>query len=277
MVFLYFHVFRYDYFCNVLNWYKLGKLIIPSRTKGEMKMDNMERNENYYNESYIPSIISLGRATNLIGVALAFLPALVLTFVYNLVPPPAAVLAGFIMQVSVSGVFWFVEPISYFPVLGIAGTYMSFLSGNIGNLRLPASVAAQQAANVEPGTEKGSIISTIGVAVSIIVNVLMLTVGVILGAQILGSIPPFVKAALNNILPALFGAMLAQQFIPNPRIGTIAVVLTSIMFFLFKKGYLSFLPGFPVYAVIIVAVFGTIYIGQKMVAADLKKKEAGDK
>ncbi|MCQ2373093.1 MAG: hypothetical protein MJ050_03340 [Phascolarctobacterium sp.] len=233
----------------------------------------MENKNSYYNDTYIPSIISFGRITNLLGVAFAFLPALVLCFVYNIYPPVSAVIAGVVMQVSVSGVFWFVEPISYFPVLGIAGTYMSFLSGNIGNLRLPASVAAQQAAGVEAGTEEGSIISTIGVAVSIIVNVLMLTVGVILGAQILGSIPPVIKGALNNILPALFGAMLAQQFVPNPKIGSVAVVLTSIMFFLMKNGYLSFLPGFPVYAVIIVAVFGTIFIGQKIVAADLAKKK----
>lgn len=241
-------------------------------------MENKEtRNTAYYSETYIPSIINFGRMTNLLGVALAFLPALVLTFVFGLYPPVSAVFAGFIMQASVSGVFWFVEPISYFPVLGIAGTYMSFLSGNIGNLRLPASVAAQQAAKVEAGTEEGSIIATIGVAVSIIVNVLLLTIGVILGAQILGSIPPVIKAALNNILPALFGAMLAQQFVPNPKIGSVAVVLTSFMFFLFKKGYLSFLPGFPVYAVILVAVFGTIFIGQKIVAAELAKKKANEK
>lgn len=235
------------------------------------------KNDNYYSETYIPSIISFGRITNLLGVVFALVPAVVLTVVFGLYPPVSAVFAGFIMQASVSGVFWFVEPISYFPVLGIAGTYMSFLSGNIGNLRLPASVAAQQAADVEPGTEKGSIIATIGVAVSIIVNVTMLTIGVILGAQILGSIPPVIKGALNNILPALFGAMLAQQFVPNPKIGSVAVVLTGFMFFLFKKGYLSFLPGFPVYAVILVAVFGTIFIGQKIVAADLAKKNAAKK
>lgn len=240
-------------------------------------MDNQERDNNYYSTTYIPSIIKFGRATNLLGVVVAFFPGLALAFVFGLVPPLAAVFAGFIMQASVSGVFWFVEPISYFPVLGIAGTYMSFLSGNIGNLRLPASVAAQQAANVEPGTEKGSIIATIGVAVSTIVNVLMLTVGVVLGAQILGAIPPVIKSALNNILPALFGAMLAQQYIPNPKIGTVALVLTSIMFFLFKKGYLAIFPGYPVYPIIIVAVFGTIFIGRKIVAADLAKKKAAEK
>ena len=235
-------------------------------------MNNEQVNSSTYETEYIPSIIRFGRATNLLGVVLAFLPALVLTFVYKLHPPIGAVIAGFIMQASVSGVFWFVEPISYSPVLGIAGTYMSFLSGNIGNLRLPASVAALQAAKEEAGTERGSIMATIGIAVSIIVNVLMLTAGVILGSSILGALPPSVVAALNNILPALFGAMLAQQFVPNPKIGSVAVALAGIMFALMKTGCLAFLPGTPSYAVVIVSVFGTILIGRKIMMAVLAKK-----
>lgn len=235
-------------------------------------MNNELTNKSSYENDYIPFVIRFGRATNLLGVLLAFLPALALTFVFDLHPPVSAVIAGFIMQASVSGVFWFVEPISYSPVLGMAGTYMSFLSGNIGNLRLPASVAALQAAKEEPGTEKGSIIATIGIAVSIIVNVVMLTVGVILGSSILGALPASVVAALNNILPALFGAMLAQQFVPNPKIGTVAVALAGVMFALFKTGCLAWLPGTPSYAVVIVSVFGTILIGRKIMSSDLAKK-----
>lgn len=236
-------------------------------------MNNEPMNVSTYESEYIPSVIRFGRITNLLGVLFAFLPALVLTFVFDLHPPVSAIFTGFIMQASVSGVFWFVEPISYSPVLGVAGTYMSFLSGNIGNLRLPASVAALQAADEEPGTERGSIIATIGIAVSIIVNVLMLTVGVILGSSVLGALPASVVAALNNILPALFGAMLAQQFVPNPKIGSVAVVLAGIMFALLKTGCLAFLPGTPSYAVVIVSVFGTILIGRKIVSAELAKKK----
>lgn len=235
-------------------------------------MNNETNNVSAYESEYIPSVIKFGRITNLLGVVLAFLPALALTFVFDLHPPVSAVIAGFVMQASVSGVFWFVEPISYSPVLGIAGTYMSFLSGNIGNLRMPASVSALQSANVEPGSEKGSIIATIGIAVSIIVNVVLLTIGVILGSSVLSALPASVVSALNNILPALFGAMLAQQFIPNPKIGSVAVVLAGVMFALYKTGCLAWLPGMPSYAVVIVSVFGTILIGRKIMAADLAKK-----
>nr|WP_312575881.1 hypothetical protein [Sedimentibacter sp.] len=230
-------------------------------------MNNTDKNLSIspYDDEYIPYIIKWGRATNLIGIVLAYIPALVLLLIFDLKPPIGAVFAGFVMQASVSGVFWFVEPISYFPVLGIPATYMSFLSGNIGNLRLPASVAAQEAASVEAGTEQGTIIATLGVAVSMIVNIVVLTIGVVLGASVLSKLPPNVVTALNNILPALFGAMFGQQFISNPKIGTVAAILAGSMIMLGKLGLLSFLPGGYTYAIIIVAVFGSILIGKKMI------------
>ena len=227
-----------------------------------------------YESSYIPSIIRWGRLTNLVGVVLSLIPGLVLLLVYDLKPPVSAVLTGFIMQASVSGVFWFVEPISYFPVLGIPGTYMAFLSGNIGNLRLPVAVAAQEAANVEPGTEKGTIISTIGVGVSIVVNIAILTVGVLLGAQVLSLIPKSVLTVLNNILPALFGAMFGQLVIANPKIGGVAAVLAGAMIGLSKLGILGYLPFGGTYVIIIVAVFGSILIGRAINKNEEKKQSS---
>lgn len=235
-----------------------------------MNSNNKTANLSAYDQEYIPYIVKWGRTTNLIGVLFAYFPALVLFFVYDLRPPIGAVITGFIMQASVSGVFWFVEPISYFPVLGIPGTYMSFLSGNIGNLRLPASVAAQEAASVEPGTEKGTVIATIGVAISIIVNIVILTLGVILGASVLGKLPQNVIVALNNILPALFGAMFGQQFISNPKIGIVAAILAGGMIGLSKMGVLAILPFGGTYSIIIVAVFGSILIGRYMNREKLK-------
>ena len=62
---------------------------------------------------------------------------------------------------------------------------MAFLSGNISNMRIPCASMAQVAADVEPGTEKGSVIATIGMAVSIMINTSVLTVGAILGTSVL--------------------------------------------------------------------------------------------
>lgn len=116
---------------------------------------------NFYKDEYMPKINRIGKMTGYVGVILAFLPAVALAVVYGLLPKPAALLTAFVSGASAFGVLWFVEPISYFPVVGPAGTYMAFLSGNISNMRIPCASMAQVAADVEPGTEKGSVIATI--------------------------------------------------------------------------------------------------------------------
>lgn len=215
-------------------------------------------------DEYIKGCIRFGRTTNLLSIPVILIPPVLLYAVSGLFPGWDAIIQGFVMLVAIVGVFWIVEPISYFSVLGIPGTYMAFLSGNVANLRMPVGVAAQAAAAVEPGTDKGTVIATIGCAVSVMVNMAMVTLGVLVGSQVLSMLPPHVITILNNILPALFGAMFAQQAVTRPKIGVVAVLLSSVMLFLLTNGYLSFLPGNPVYAVVIVSVFGSILIGRKL-------------
>lgn len=166
--------------------------------------------KDFYEKEYLPMMHRIGKTTGYLGALLSFTPALLLAVVYHLLPDWAALLTAAIAAISAFGILWFVEPISYFAVLGPVGTYMAFLSGNISNMRLPCASMAQVAADVEPGTEKGSIIATLGMAISIIINVSVLTIGVILGSRILSQLPQSITLALNYLLPALFGALLMQ-------------------------------------------------------------------
>jgi hypothetical protein len=225
-----------------------------------------------YSEEYIPSIIRWGRFTNTIGFLLGLGPPIMLYALYGYQPPFAAIMAGFVAQASVSGVFWFVEPISYFPIFGIPATYQAFLSGNIANLRLPVAAAAQASVGVENGTDEGTILGCIGVSISIFVNTLFLTVAVLLGAAVMTQLPANIIRALGFILPALFGAIFAQFAVPKPKIAVVAIIFALFMTFMMKKGFLAFLPGNPVYAVILVSVFGTIFVAKKMHEAEEKKK-----
>lgn len=99
-------------------------------------------NKEYYNKVYIPDIVKWGKITMLLGIITCFGPALVISVIYECMPPVSAIIAGTIAQISVSGAFYIVEPISYFPILGIPGTYLTFLSGNTSNMRVPCSSVA---------------------------------------------------------------------------------------------------------------------------------------
>ena len=108
----------------------------------------MEENKAIFKSSFIPWIIKWGRSSNLLGVLLCFGPCIGLA-IMGYFPEWSAFAAALAIQLPSSASAYVYEPISYFAVLGIPGTYMSFLSGNISNLRVPASSIAQEAAGVE--------------------------------------------------------------------------------------------------------------------------------
>lgn len=219
--------------------------------------ENMTTQQIYDNE-YIPYSIKWGRLTSLIGVAASFVPVIILSFVFKIVPPIDAIIAAATIRISACLVYYFIEPISFQPVLGIPGTYMAFLSGNLSNLRVPCSSVAQKAAGVEEGTPQGAVLSTIGVAVSIVVNLAVLTLGVFLGAQVIAMIPESFVNALVYLVPALYGAMLMQMVLYAPKIAVISVPLSIVTLVISKTGL------FDSSMAILISVFGSIIIGRML-------------
>ena len=52
-------------------------------------------------------------------------------------------------------VLWFVEPVTYYPVLGPAAMYQAFMIGNIANKLLPSALVAQATIGAKAGTKRG--------------------------------------------------------------------------------------------------------------------------
>lgn len=161
-------------------------------------------------------------------------------------------------MLPVIGVGYIYEPLGFFAVLGIPGSYMAFLSGNISNLRVPCSSIAQNAAGVEEGSEKGSIIATIGIAVSILVNLAILTLGVVAGSYVLSKLPPRATEILNLMLPALLASLTVNYIIQKPRLAMVGVPIIVIMSILSGAGVFGALGTV---IAILVSVFGTMAIG----------------
>ena len=108
-------------------------------------------------------------------------------------------------------IFWPVTTIEVFtfsPMLGSAGTYLGFTTGNLTNLKVPSAMQAIDALKLKAGTQEADVISTIAIASSTIVTTLILA----LGAALLFPLTPLLEAdilrpAFDNIVPALFGAL----------------------------------------------------------------------
>lgn len=106
----------------------------------------------------------------------------------------------------------FSEAISYVPILG-STSYLTFITGNIMNLKLPCAVNAMKLTNKEANTPEGEAISSIAVSVCSIMTIVILALAALLSAWISPVFEmPAVKTASNYLIPALFGSLTLGLF-----------------------------------------------------------------
>ena len=179
---------------------------------------------------------------------------------YDCWPGVTPVLKGLL---GVAPIFWTVgaiEVVTFTPMLGTAGSYLSFVTGNVTSLKVPSALNAMESAKVKPGTEEGEVYSTIAIATSSIVTTIIIAVGVFLLAQltpILNS--PVLKPAFDNILPALFGGLGVVYISKNWKIAVTPVVFMVVLFLLVPSLAGSVGVLVPVGALISIGVARILY------------------
>lgn len=170
-----------------------------------------------------------GRLTISMVLVLTLALCFYLSFGLNLHPGWQPILAGFAAYAAVVGMAWVFEPLSYYPTLGISGTYQAFLTGNISNMCLPAAAAAQNAIGAQPGTRKGEITAALAIAAASLINITMLILIIMSGSYLLSIIPSSVQQVFAYIVPAIFGGIFAQFAVKKPLYGGIAVGVAIIV------------------------------------------------
>ncbi|PXY22559.1 hypothetical protein [Prauserella muralis] len=167
-----------------------------------------------------------GRATMLAGLVISLAGPLYLMFGEGYWPGWGPVTQAWVAVAVVFGVFWFSEPITYYPMLGSAASYQAFMIGNIANKLLPSALAAQSAIGARHGTKKAEIAAVtaiIGAAVVHLVSLLLL-VG-LLGTWLASLIPPSVTEVFGYIVPAILGPVLVQAVLSAGQNRTRVIAL----------------------------------------------------
>ncbi len=186
---------------------------------------------NNKNMTYLDSVHYYGKIWG-IGVCLLILAfPLALCVFFGVVPQWNALIKGLIATMPMYWAVGLVEIFTYVPMLGAGGTYLSFVTGNISNLKLPCGIDAMERAKVKPTGEEGEIISTIAIAVSSIVTTIIIILGVILIAPltpILNS--ELLKPAFDMILPALFGGLAVVFVSKNLKLSIAPIILMLVLF-----------------------------------------------
>lgn len=181
--------------------------------------------------TYMDSVHRGGKLWGLTVAALIILVPVILCFVFSAMPDWQALGKGLIATLPMYWAVGLIEIFTYVPMLGAGGTYLSFVTGNISNLKLPCAVDAMERAGAKPGTEEAEVISTISIAVSSIVTTVIIILGVIFIVPLQPILEnPVLKPAFEMILPALFGGLGVVFISKNIKLAIPPVILMLALF-----------------------------------------------
>ena len=194
-------------------------------------MENKQVNESW--ASYTRGTHRIGRVcTTITLILLVGAPFLMGTYLGAL-PDLGAVAKAFLSVGLVWTVSSVVEFLIYTPMLGAGGGYLAFITGNLINMKIPCAVNARDIVGAKTGTPENEIISTLSIATSSLVTILVLALGVLL----LTPLQPILQSealqpAFSNVVPALFGAMAYKYYRNHMNIAVAPLVLMSLLFIL---------------------------------------------
>ena len=181
--------------------------------------------------SYIDSVHRDGTIWNLTMMVLMFLYPLIVALIFQAMPDWQALIMGLIATAPMYWAVGVIETITFVPMLGAGGSYLSFVTGNISNLKLPCAINALEQNEVSANSEEGEIISTIAIATSSIVTTVIIIVGVICIVPLTPILEaPVLEPAFAQMLPALFGGLGVAFVSKNWKIAVAPVILMLVLF-----------------------------------------------
>lgn len=189
----------------------------------------MSEKEIFFKE-YNDGLHRIGRFTLILSVVMLVAVPFMIGGLNGVIPDLAGFLKGFANVGLIYIPVAIVEFLVYAPMLGTGGSYLSFITGNVTNMKIPCVMNSKDIAGTQDGTPEHEIVSTISVATSAITTSLVIVLGVIL----LVPLQPILQTeallpAFNNVVPALFGALGLKYFIKSPKIAIVPLLLMSIL------------------------------------------------
>lgn len=192
-----------------------------------------EKEKQAFFDAYNERTHTLGRVVSLITLAMLVAAPFVIGICLGAMPDVGAVARGFLSVGLVWAVSSVAEYLIYTPMLGAGGGYLAFITGNLINMKIPCALNARDMVGAKSGTAENEVISTLSIAASSLVTILVLALGVLL----LVPLQPLLQSealqpAFANVVPALFGAMAYKYFRGSMKIAAAPLVVMSILFIL---------------------------------------------
>ena len=118
------------------------------------------------------------------------------------------------------------EMIAFPPILGPGSLYLTYITGNLQNQKIPCALSAMSIAGIEAGSEKANAVSVEAVAVSSITTTVIIALGIVLMQPLTPVLNSAVLApAFSNVVPAIFGALAGLWLLKEFKVSVVSVVL----------------------------------------------------
>lgn len=221
---------------------------------------------NQSNRNYETALHRLGKiSTAVMLVALISVP-IVMTMIFGIEVEADKTLTAFVGAFSLFGIIGAIEFFSYAPILGAGGQYLSFITGNIGNLKLPAALSGIKISGYATGSKEAEVISMISIAASSIMTTLIIFIGMLFVGQFLPLLQsPILAPAFSNLMPALLGALATPVFVKDLRTASVPCLAAAAV---------TLAIGYPMvarYQAFLMPVFLVIAVGWSFVLYKVKR------
>ena len=208
-----------------------------------------------------------GRLACIITLVMLIAAPFVMGLYLGAMPDLGAVARGFLACGLVWAVSCIAEYLVYTPMLGAGGGYLAFITGNLINMKIPCAMNARDMVDAKTGTPENEIISTLSIATSSLVTILVLAAGVVALIPLQPILQaPALQPAFDNVVPALFGAMAYKYYRKNMKIALWPLVIMGVAFIL--------VPGLTGSTSFMVLPSGAIAIGAAYISWRKKAKGA---
>ncbi len=194
---------------------------------------------------------------------------IIISIVYGVWPNLKQLWPAIVAVILFMAPWWPGETIGYMSIMGPGALYMSYITGNVTNLRMPATVGTINALGIEPNTEKCHTMAIIVCGASIITSIAVLALGVVLAVPLQPVLEmEELQPAFTYVVPALFGGLVAQTVLKGAKkfvlwLIPLAICLYCCYFTTMNSAY---------YMLIAIAVSAVLFIADYK--RNSKKEEA---
>ncbi|MBR4150316.1 MAG: hypothetical protein IKR08_02955 [Firmicutes bacterium] len=194
-------------------------------------MDEQKKLEAF--RKYDQTTHTIGRVCEAIAIVMLLAAPFVIGSYLGAMPNLGAAAKGFLAIGVVYLVSCIVEYLIYVPMLGGGGSYLAFITGNLINMKIPCAMTARDIVGAKSGTPESEIIATLSIAVSSLVTIVVLALGVLMLIPLQPVLQsPTLQPAFENVVPALFGAMACKYYRGNMKIAAFPLLIMSLLFIL---------------------------------------------